>query len=30
MHDKPKANMNNSFEIDFDSIDIYAAYHNEI
>lgn len=28
MHDKPKANMNNSFEIDFDSIDIYAAYHN--
>ena len=28
MHDKPKSNMNNSFNIDFDSIDIYAAYYN--
>ncbi len=27
-HDKPKANMNNSFDIDIDKIDIYALEHN--
>jgi hypothetical protein len=28
MHDKPKACMNNSFDIDIDEIDMYALDHN--